>query len=62
MNSKEIFNIIIELSRMQEAELVKHNKSLAEQLSNTKPKEQLHKNNANVQSKHCKMRVTTHPM
>lgn len=33
MNSKETFNIIIELSRMQEAELVKHNKSLAEQLS-----------------------------
>ena len=38
MNSKDIFNIIIELSRMQEAELVKHNKSLAEQLSkNDKP-------------------------
>jgi hypothetical protein len=40
MNSKEIFNIIIDLAKMQEAELVKHNKSLAEQLSNTKPKEQ----------------------
>jgi hypothetical protein len=39
MNSKDIFNIIIELSRMQEAELVKHNKEIAEQLSNTKPKE-----------------------
>jgi enterochelin esterase-like enzyme len=38
MNSKEIFNIIVELSRMQETELVKHNKSLAEQLSkNDKP-------------------------
>ena len=40
MNSKEIFNIIIDLAKMQEAELVKYNKSLAEQLSNTKPKEQ----------------------
>jgi len=38
MNSKEIFNIIVELSRMREAELVKHNKSLAKQLSkNDKP-------------------------
>ena len=38
MNSKEIFNIVVELSRMQEAELVKHNKSLAERLSkNDKP-------------------------
>ena len=41
MNSKEIFNIVVELSRMQEAELVKHNKALAEQLSNnTKPNKQ----------------------
>ena len=40
MNSKDIFNIVIELSRMQERELAKHNKALAEQLSNTKPKEQ----------------------
>ena len=40
MNSKDIFNIIIDLAKMQEAELVKHNKELAEQLSNTKPKEQ----------------------
>jgi len=41
MNSKDIFNIIVELSRMQEAELVKHNKSLAEQLSNNaKPNKQ----------------------
>ena len=40
MNSKEIFNIIIDLAKMHEDELVKHNKSLAEQLSNTKPKEQ----------------------
>jgi hypothetical protein len=40
MNSKDIFNIVVELSKMQETELVKHNKSLAEKLSNTKPKEQ----------------------
>jgi len=38
MNSKDIFNIVVELSKMQETELVKHNKSLAERLSkNDKP-------------------------
>ena len=40
MNVKDIFNTIVELSKVDESELVKHNKSLAEQLSNTKPKEQ----------------------
>jgi hypothetical protein len=40
MNVKDIFNTIVELSKLEESELVKHNKSLAEQLSNTKPKEQ----------------------
>ena len=40
MNIKDIFNNIVELSQMEESELIKHNKSLAEQLSNTKPKEQ----------------------
>ena len=38
MNSKDIFNIVVELSKMQEAAIVRHNKSLAEQLSkNNKP-------------------------
>lgn len=38
MNSKDIFNIVVELSKMQEAALTKHNRSLAEQLSkNSKP-------------------------
>ena len=38
MNSKDIFNIIVDLAKMQEDELVKHNKSLAERLSkNDKP-------------------------
>ena len=33
MNSKDIFNIVVDLAKMQEAALTKHNKSLAEQLS-----------------------------
>jgi enterochelin esterase-like enzyme len=33
MNVKDIFNKVVELSKMQEAELVRHNRSLAEQLS-----------------------------
>lgn len=38
MNSKDIFNIIIDLSKMQEDAIVRHNKSLVEQLSkNNKP-------------------------
>lgn len=38
MNSKDIFNIVVDLAKMQEAALVRHNKSLAEQLSkNTNP-------------------------
>jgi len=38
MNSKDIFNIVVELSKMQEKAIVRHNKSLAEQLSkNNKP-------------------------
>ena len=40
MNIKDIFNNIVELSKMEESELIKHNKSLAEQLSNTNQKEQ----------------------
>ena len=38
MNSKDIFNIIVECSKMQADAIVRHNKSLAEQLSkNNKP-------------------------
>jgi len=38
MNSKGIFNIVLELSKMQDEAIKAHNKSLAEQLSkNTKP-------------------------
>jgi len=40
MNIKDIFNNIVELSQMEESELIKHNKSLAEQLTNTKQDEQ----------------------
>jgi hypothetical protein len=33
MNSKGIFNIVLELSKMQDEAIRAHNKSLAEQLS-----------------------------
>lgn len=33
MNVKDIFNTIVELSKVEESELVKHNKSLAKQLT-----------------------------
>jgi hypothetical protein len=33
MNVKDIFNTIVELSKVEESELVKHNKSLAKKLT-----------------------------
>jgi len=35
MNSKDIFNIVVDLAKMQDAAIKAHNKSLAEQLSKT---------------------------